>query len=326
MPPNPNRNQRENRHKPTEEAHSETSKDDDQAEESTETSLTRRTSLISAGLGLGLLNGLPQNPSRQGKRRWNQDVDANGNTLRNLGGLNMDRMDEGTFIAEFDGPNLEIDDGRLSVVDQLDVDRVETDELAGGVTDGNRIDDLVGDNLSIDTNRLNANTHWRKQDVLLEPSEDDVTGIEVEGVESSENEDLNVESDSDLVLSITGGQGAIRIETEGGHEIVLDDADGSESLSVEDSAGNSVEMDSATGELSISANEKITLDAPQIDLSADVNVNVESDGLASFESAGPMEVNGAIIGLNGTTSPAARQGDFVEDGVITSGSTTVFMG
>lgn len=177
-------------------------------------------------------------------------------------------------------------------------------------------------------------THWQRTDALLKPSAENVDGIEIEDVESPDEEDLHVESGADLVISVSGGQGAVQIETEGGHQIVLNDADGSESISVEDSGGNSVEMDATTGEVSVSATEQITLDAPRIDLSAaeEVNVestgsmNIESGGNAKMRSAGLMSVNGALLKLNGGAAPAARLGDPVTDGEIVVGSTSVLIG
>ena len=119
-----------------------------------------------------------------------------------------------------------------------------------------------------------------------------------------------------------------------GHEVVLDDECGSESLSVEDSAGNSVEMDPTTGEVSVSATERITLDAPTIELSADAELNVASEGavnidgggIASLKSSGLVTLDGALVQLNGSGLPAARQGDHVEDGTIVNGSPTVLIG
>jgi len=177
-------------------------------------------------------------------------------------------------------------------------------------------------------------THWQRAGALLEPNTEDVDGIEIEDVESPDEEDLHVESRADLVLSVSGGQGAVRIETEGGHRIVLDDADGSESISVEDSGGNSVEMDATTGEVSVSAAEQITLDAPRIDLSATEEVNVESTGAMTIESgsnanvnsAGVLSVTGALIKLNDGGAPAARMHDPVTDGTIVFGSPTVLIG
>jgi hypothetical protein len=161
-------------------------------------------------------------------------------------------------------------------------------------------------------------------DVMAEDAA--IDGIEVERIEPPENKNLNVESSEDLVLSISGGQGAVRIETDDGHEVVLDDE--SESLSVKDSGGNSVKMDANTGEVSISASEKITLDAPEIELSAGAGLNIQSGGNAELMSSGVVDIEGALVQLNGPGAPAARQGDPVDDDddLILAGSTTVLIG
>lgn len=244
--------------------------------------VTRRGALTAGGLiallgfGSGIAGAQPQEAGQgnPGGRiyNWEQDIDAQGNNLRNLGGINTERMDDEAFVNRFDGSNLEILDGSLNVTDNLSIEEIETTRLTDGVTD---------------------------------------TG-------------LNIGSESDLVLSVSGGQGTLRIETEGGHEIVLDDEDGFSSLSVRDNAGNSIEM--AEGEVSVSADSKITLDAPTIELSADVDLDIESEGGASISSSAVTDIDGSIINLNGGAFPAARVGDAVSDGVIQTGSPTVFIG
>jgi len=291
--------------------------DDDRPEEPPGATLSRRNALLGAGLGLGLFRGQREAPPGREGRPWNRDVDAGGNDLRNLGGLNTTEMPEEAVISEFGGSNLEIDDARLRVADRFGVQRVETNGLAGGVTGGEDVEQLVGDGLAIVDGRLTATCRWRRTDGLLEPSDEAVDGIEVEEVESSDDEDLTVESSGDLVVSVSGGEGAVRIETEGGHEIVLDDEDGAESVSVEDSAGNRVEMDATTDEVSISANAKITLDAPTIDVSAGGTLNVESRGITT--------IDGALVKLGPGGTPAASVGDAVVDGTISTGSPIVLI-
>lgn len=316
--------------RPTDDTRAETDGADDQAGGATETPISRRNALIGAGVGVGLFNGMRPAPS-EGRRRWNQHVDANGNNLLNLNGLNMDSMAERALITDFEGSNLELSDNRLNVADQLDVERVGTAELTGRVTGGKILQDLVGDNLSIDNNRLNATTesNWQRSDGLLAPGDGDVDGIEVTLIESPENDSLNIESGDDLVLSISGGRGAVRIETEGGHKIVLNDEDEAESLSIEDSAGNSVEMDSTTGEVSISANQKIALDAPTIELTADLNI-IESAPNIELNSSIDVDITGPLIKLNGGTRPVSGVGDLVSGAPgglrsIATGSSTVFI-
>lgn len=116
--------------------------------------------------------------------------------------------------------------------------------------------------------------------------------------------------------------GAVRIQTDAGHEIVLDDESGSESVKVEDKSGNVLEMDSVNNSVSISANQELSLEAPTIELSADAEVNIESNGsvaisgdaqaevsskgqlnlesngLMGIDATGPLTIQGAIIQLN----------------------------
>jgi uncharacterized Zn-binding protein involved in type VI secretion len=177
-------------------------------------------------------------------------------------------------------------------------------------------------------------THWRRTDTLLEPSDDEVDGIAVGEVESSDEQSLRLESEADLVLSISGGAGAVRIETETGHRVVLDDGDGAGSISIADGAGNRVEMDGTTGEVSVSAAEQITLDAPRVDVTAaeDVTIesggstNIDSEGITNLRTAGVMQLQAALLKLNGGTAPAARVGDAVAEGKIAVGSPTVLIG
>mgnify|MGYP000282326460 CR=1 FL=1 len=165
-------------------------------------------------------------------------------------------------------------------------------------------------------------THWQRAGALLEPNTEDVDGIEIEDVESPDEEDLRVGSDADLVLSVSGEDGAVRIETDAGHEVVLNDKSGSESISITDKSDNSIEMDSVSNEISISAGQSISMEAPTIELAADGEVKIESDGkvemsgkgqasvsskgqlslesngLMGINATGPLTIEGAIIQLN----------------------------
>jgi uncharacterized Zn-binding protein involved in type VI secretion len=184
------------------------------------------------------------------------------------------------------------------------------------------------------TRRPPLGSHWRRTDTLLEPSDDEVDGIAVGEVESSDEETLRLESGGDLVLSISGGAGAVRIETATGHRVVLDDADGAGSISIADGGGNHVEMDATTGEVSISAAEQITLEAPRVDVTAAEDVtlesggstNIDSEGITTLRTAGVMQLQAALLKLNGGGAPAARVGDAVAEGNIAVGSPTVLIG
>ncbi|PSP32857.1 phage tail protein [Halobacteriales archaeon QH_10_67_22] len=140
-----------------------------------------------------------------------------------------------------------------------------------------------------------------------------------------ENNVREIRSRSGHVLDFddTDGEEKFEIETSAGHAITLDDTGGSEKITIEDQSGsNTIEMDSASGEVSVSGEQKISLSAPTIELSAEsevnvsaketvnmegkgeVNVsskgqlNVESNGIMGIKATGPLTVEGAIIQLN----------------------------
>lgn len=298
----------------------------EQANRSPDGPLSRRHVLVGMGIGVGLLQRRTRIPPEPRERPWNQDVDADGHELHTLGGLNMEQMPEDEIVTSFDGSNLEIDGTSLSVRRQLDIETVTLDEIGGSLTGGESVNELAGDNLVVDSGRLDVTSAWSRTDALLEPSDSDVDGIEVDAVRSSDEANLEVESDSDLVLSISEGAGAVRIETPGGHEIVLDDADESESVAVEDSAGNSIELDTTSDTVSISANQKIELDAPTIELSAGADLDLDSGGNANIGASGVMDLAAGLIELGGSAGqPAASVGDRVEDGLIQSGNPTVLL-
>lgn len=116
--------------------------------------------------------------------------------------------------------------------------------------------------------------------------------------------------------------GHVRIETNAGHEFVLDDEQGSESVTVEDKSGNRIAMDAVQNAIEISAKSELRLAAPTIELSADAEVsiesngtvdvtgnaqtsvaskgqlNLESNGLMGIDATGPLTIRGAIIQLN----------------------------
>lgn len=201
--------------------------------------------------------------------------------------------------------------------DKLDIpltDLPEEELVFLGVADGSDVDDGGGDSSG-------GKSKWEATNGHLTPT--NKNGIELEEVESPDNKNLSLESDEDLVLSISGGEGAVRIETDSGHEIVLDDKSGSESITIEDRTGsNRVEMDSQSGEISISAQSKIQMDAPEIELTGDTSVditskrdlnmsstgqtnlsskgslNLKSNGLIDVESAGITSIKGSLIQLN----------------------------
>lgn len=120
----------------------------------------------------------------------------------------------------------------------------------------------------------------------------------------------------------TDDAGVVKIETTAGHTILLDDANGAESITIEDSSGNSIKMDGAKNSIDIEATQAIRLAAQTIDLSADSQVsiqsngtvemagraktdvtsdgqmNLKSNGFLGINSSGPLTLRGAIIQLN----------------------------
>lgn len=301
--------------------------------------LGRRMTLGLVGLGMlaltpGRANAQP-NRGNQPFSNWQQDVDANGHELSNLGGLQFQHDSE--VVSSLLGGNLAVDaEGVLSA------DDTRTNVSEGGTEVASNVSDINFDaGFSVDSDgdgsvTVQTESPWTEttEGGLLKTTGFD--GIEVKQVQAPENEDLTVGADADLLLSITGGQGAIRIETGGGHKVILDDD--AESLAVEDGAGNSVHLDSSTGEVAISATSKITLDAPEIELSAGSQLNVTSAGLMDIGSAGPMDIAGTLVRLNGGGSPAVRVTDPVSvpvpgglepsltTGTILGGSPTVLIG
>lgn len=85
--------------------------------------------------------------------------------------------------------------------------------------------------------------------------------------------------------------GKVEIETNAGHRIVLDDASGGETITIEDKSGqNAIEFDAVSNSLSIEAGAKLTIEAPQVEVSADGNLKIDA--------AGMLTLKGAVIRLN----------------------------
>jgi uncharacterized protein involved in type VI secretion and phage assembly len=85
--------------------------------------------------------------------------------------------------------------------------------------------------------------------------------------------------------------GIVTIETNAGHKVELDDASGSEKVTIEDKSGNSVEIDAVKNSISLSADQKISMEAPTIELSADGKVDVSSDGKVDISGKGQAAVS-----------------------------------
>lgn len=62
-------------------------------------------------------------------------------------------------------------------------------------------------------------------------------------------------------------------------------------------AGCAVKCES-NGEVTIESNQKITMDAPTVEVSAQAKLDLASNGTAEVSSSGPLTLQGAIIQLN----------------------------
>lgn len=153
---------------------------------------TSRRSALATVLGLGGLSVLSDSAQAgHGGTHWRRDVDADGNTLFDLGALAM--LDNETRIRDFAGANLAIDGDDVLNADTwdtvVDADGNDLKDLGGIETRENRtkIKNFEGDNLSIDgDNVLNAEgSPWEDDDrdnLLEAPS---FGGIDVDFVQTS---------------------------------------------------------------------------------------------------------------------------------------------
>lgn len=98
-------------------------------------------------------------------------------------------------------------------------------------------------------------------------------------------------SGHELVFDDSDTEANVEITTDGGHTITLNDSSGSEKVTIEDSSGsNTIEFDATQGSLSLEAGAKLSVEAPQIELSGDGNIKIESSGM--------LTLKGAVIKLN----------------------------
>ena len=85
--------------------------------------------------------------------------------------------------------------------------------------------------------------------------------------------------------------GGVRITTAAGHEIVLDDEPGGETVTISDASGsNTIAFDATSNSLSIEAGATLSIEAPEIELTAAGNITIDASGV--------LTLNGAIIKLN----------------------------
>lgn len=196
----------------------------------TPASVSRRHTLASL-LGIGGLSlvgsrvarGAPPAGAGPPPRSWNQDVDAQGNRLLDLGALAM--SDDTSEIARFEGENLTVDGSRtLNAID------THTDVSDGGVLRVPDADDINfgshltvtddgGGSVTVDA----AGSSWEDadDDGLLET---DSNGVEVDTVRTSNlsvgNVGLSVELGS--VQTIEGGASRVVV---GFDDTAFDDRD-----------------------------------------------------------------------------------------------------
>lgn len=149
-----------------------------------------------AGPGQG--NG--QGSTGGGGRTWQTDVDAGGQTLYNLGALEM--ADNPTGITDFAGGNLRVDDQGVLFVHDGPGSGLDADTIDG--TDLQELEDMimanrrfVESNASALTSALEDLEHWINQDI--------------QSVESSLNDRLaTIEGTiDDLVGSVEAGFGTV---------------------------------------------------------------------------------------------------------------------
>lgn len=88
-----------------------------------------------------------------------------------------------------------------------------------------------------------------------------------------------------------GDDGGLEIRTDAGNAVTLDDASGDERVTIEDASGsNTIEFDATANELSLTAGTTISIEAPNVEISADGNI--------SIDAAGVLSLDGAVIKLN----------------------------
>jgi uncharacterized protein involved in type VI secretion and phage assembly len=107
-----------------------------------------------------------------------------------------------------------------------------------------------------------------------------------------DNDIRSVTSRSGHVLAFDDADdGGVEIETDAGHTVTLDDTSGGETITIEDKSGsNTIEFDATKQSLSIEAGTKLTIEAPQVELTSDGNMTIDASGV--------LTLKGALIKLN----------------------------
>lgn len=95
---------------------------------------------------------------------------------------------------------------------------------------------------------------------------------------------IRTKGGNSFVISDESGKSGITITTAGGHKITVSDESGSEKISFEDKTGqNSLEIDSAASEIKVNAGVKVSMGAPTIEVAADADLKLTSNGTLTIE-------------------------------------------
>ena len=110
--------------------------------------------------------------------------------------------------------------------------------------------------------------------------------------DDGENDVRTIRSRSGHALTFDDADdGGVRITTAAGHTIVLDDDPGGETVTIDDASGsNTIEFDATSNSLSIEAGATLSIEAPEIELTAAGNITIDA--------AGVLTLDGALIKLN----------------------------
>lgn len=108
-----------------------------------------------------------------------------------------------------------------------------------------------------------------------------------------ENTVKTIKSDSEhtITLDDDDSAGKVEITTSGGHTITLDDSSGAETITIEDSSGqNTIEFDATKGSIAIESGTKLSVDAPNLEFTADGNISIDASGI--------LTLNGTLVRIN----------------------------
>lgn len=101
-------------------------------------------------------------------------------------------------------------------------------------------------------------------------------------------------SGHEITLDDSSGSGKIRIRTQGGHELVLDDTPPG-TLTLQSAGGVAVEMSDAAGTLILKASTSISLQSPNISISATGGLAIDAPAGMRLTTTGSVQASGVII-------------------------------